>query len=174
MAENLRTTAYYDGTAIPLETDNNEWYNLTTPAYCWYYNDSATYSAEYGVLYNWYAVITDNICPIGWHVSTHSEWVTMINYLGGISVAGAKLKEKGTTHWNNPNTGATNESGFNGLPAGRRDPEFCTLGDFGNFWTSTQTSATHAWGHSLVNNAIYVCGGGYEKMNGYSVRCVKD
>ena len=103
MAENLRTTKYNDGTAIPLVTDNTTWANLTTPAYCWYNNDAKTNGSTYGALYNWYSVNTKKLCPTGWHVPNDTEWTTLTTYLGGTAVAGGKLKETGTAHWYSPN-----------------------------------------------------------------------
>jgi uncharacterized protein (TIGR02145 family) len=106
MAENLKTTRYNDGSNIPLVTDNTAWSNLTTPGYCWYNNDAATYKNVYGALYNWYAVNTGKLCPSGWHVPSEYEWTLLVNYLGGVYAAGGKLKETGTTHWYSPNAGA--------------------------------------------------------------------
>ena len=136
MAENLKTIKYNDGTAIPLVTDATEWSNLTTHGYCWYNNDEATYGDTYGALYNWYTVETGNLCPTGWHVPTDAEWTELIDYLGGESVAGGKLKETGTTHWNSPNPGATNETGFTTLPGGYRADFNGSSGDIGNggYW----------------------------------------
>ena len=77
MAENLKTTKYNDGTSIPYVTDNWEWYNLTTPAYCWKNNDPEANKNIYGAMYNWYAVNTGKLCPAGWHVSTKPDWETL-------------------------------------------------------------------------------------------------
>ena len=120
LQENLKTTKYKDGTSIPLVTDNSAWGSLSTPGYCWYNNDD-TYKNTYGALYNYYTVLTNNLCPSGWHVATEREWSTLVTYLGGASIAGGKLKESGTTHWVTPNTGANNETGFIALPGGRRE-----------------------------------------------------
>jgi len=107
MAENLRTTKYRDGSPIPNVTDSSVWILTTEGAYCNYNNDT-THSNTYGRLYNWYAVIdTRNIAPEGWHVPTQDEWNTLVQFLGGGAVAGGKLKETGTAHWNSPNRGAT-------------------------------------------------------------------
>src|SRR5674476_633708 len=97
MVENLKTTKYKDGTAIPLVTDNKVWINLPTPAYCWYDNDATTYKNTYGALYNWYAVNTGKLAPTGWHIPTDAEWTTLQNYVGGELVAGDKMKA--TTLW---------------------------------------------------------------------------
>jgi len=141
MVENLKVTKLNDGTSIPNVTALTAWNNLTTPGYCWYNNDIAN-KKLYGALYNWYNVSTGKLCPTGWHVPSVTEWTTLINYLGGESVAGGKLKETGTTHWVTPNTGATNTSGFTALPAGIRysntDDFAESLGGETDFWTSTQ------------------------------------
>jgi len=88
MAENLKTTKYNDGTFIPLVTDSTAWGNLSTPGYCWYNNDAATYKNTYGALYNWFTVNTGKLSPKGWHIPSDTEWETLITYLGGESLAG--------------------------------------------------------------------------------------
>jgi len=182
MATNLNTTHYNDGTAIPNVTANASWAALTTGAYCDYNNNTGN-SAVYGRLYNWFAVDNNaaskvtsnggkNICPVGWHVPTENEWVTLITYLGG-TTAGGKLKETGTSHWLSPNKGATNLSGFTALPGGLRYPtNFQNLTSNGNWWSSTTYTRP-------VNRILYSGNGnvmpGYcEKNYGHSVRCIKD
>ncbi len=135
MTTNLDVDHYRNGDPIPHVTDPTEWKNLTTGAYCYYANDSAKYAAVYGKLYNWY-VVNDprGLAPEGWHVPTDFEWTTLTDCLGGVSVAGGPMKETGTSHWILPNEGATNESGFTGLPGGVRssqDGSFFDLGDNG-------------------------------------------
>ena len=178
MAKNLRATKYSDGTAIPNVT---AWSNPTTPAYCWYNNDSTTYSDQYGALYNWYAVDTvstgeRNLCPAGWHVPADAEWTTLTNFLGGTGVAGGKLKETDTKHWNSPNTGATNETGFTALPGGLIiNFGWCeNIGRDGYWWSTTEfdSELTLCLSVSNVNNrslmeAIF-------KDFGLSVRCLRD
>ena len=138
MVENLRTTRYNDGTAIPLVTGNTAWGSLTTPGYCWYNNDQATYGSTYGALYNWYAVNRGKLCPTGWHVATDAEWTQLTDYLGGVWVAGGKMKEAGLSHWESPNEGATNSSGFTALPGGHRISagSFYLLALHALFWSS--------------------------------------
>jgi len=177
MAENLKTTKYNDGmTAIPLVTDNTAWSNLTTGAYCWYNNDEATYGDTYGALYNWYTVNTGNLCPTGWHVPSDADWTTLTTYLGGVSVAGGKLKETGTTHWTTPNTGATNEVGFTAFPGGYRfiDVSFLGIGDIGSWWSSTEYAPPHAWFRYLGYDDADVGGNYTNKKSGFSVRCLRD
>jgi len=175
--ENLKVTHYRDGTAIPLETNNSAWSGLSTGAYCAYNNDASNESDTYGYLYNWYA-ITDshNIAPSGWHVPTDAEWQTLVDYLGGASVAGGKMKATGTTYWNSPNTGATNESGFAALPGGSRyyDGNFYDLGLNAYFWSSTESSSNYAWYRLLSYYYAYVLRSNSSKQDGFSVRLVRD
>ncbi len=173
MAENLDVERYRNGDPIPQVTDAAEWANLTTGAWCYYDNETSN-GRVYGKMYNYYAV-TDprGLAPRGWHVSTVDDWDELANYLGGYDVAGGKLKETGTTHWNDPNTDATNESGFTGLPGGYRmyDGSFNNLGTQALFWTTTSKTA-----RSLHHNATGLRkwdGSRYDK-GGFSVRCVKD
>jgi uncharacterized protein (TIGR02145 family) len=120
MAENLNTTKYLDGSGIPNVTDSYTWLNLVTGAWCDYGNDPSN-AAIYGKLFNYYVVDDPRkICPTGWHVPTMDEWTILIDYLGGVNLASGKLRESGTTHWESPNEGATNESGFTALPGGFR------------------------------------------------------
>jgi uncharacterized protein (TIGR02145 family) len=176
MVENLKTTKYNDGTAIPLVTDGTEWNNLTTPGYCWYNNDAATYKNTYGALYNWYSVNMGKLAPTGWHVPTDSDWSTLGTYLGGDAVAGGKLKEVGTTHWNSPNTGATNETGFSALPGGScGGGNFVNVGIFGNWWSATENGASIAYSRSLSCSSFTLgYWWNYNKNCGFSVRCVRD
>ena len=120
LTENLKTTRYNDGSQIPKVSDPLAWSNLITPAYCWYNNDSSSYMAAYGAMYNWYTVATGKLCPDGWHVPTDGDWTKLTDYLCGNSMSSAKLKEAGNMHWNNPNGESTNTSGFTALPGGYR------------------------------------------------------
>jgi uncharacterized protein (TIGR02145 family) len=177
MAENLKTTKFKDGTtSIPNVTDNTAWDALSTPAYCWYNNNEATYKASYGALYNWYALNTRNLCPTGWHVPTDDEWTGMITFLGGGSVAGGKLKEPGTTHWLSPNTGATNESGYTLLPGGYRNVlgTFINAGNYGYLWSSTEYANNYAWYRYIYYSASNVYSMNNWKNCAFSVRCLQD
>jgi uncharacterized protein (TIGR02145 family) len=176
MAENLKVTKYNDNTSIPNVTDNTEWENLSNGAYAWYDNDKATYGDTYGALYNWYAVETGNLCPSGWHVPTDEEWTTLTEYLGGADVAGGKLKETGTTHWFNPNEGATNESGFTALPGGYRGyvGDFSYVGYDGYWWSATEYRTYGAWYRSMYYGYSTVSRYSHDKEFGFSVRCLRD
>jgi uncharacterized protein (TIGR02145 family) len=176
MVENLKTTHYKDSTAIPNLTDATEWTSSSsTHAYCSYKNsNNADTIKVYGYLYNWFAVNSGKLCPAGWHVPTDAEWTTLITYLGGEGVAGGKLKETGTAHWANPNTGADNSTGFFALPGGDRTNygDF-TMGYQGYWWSSTENNIALAWGcclnfsYSTANRSTLL------KGFGYSVRCIK-
>lgn len=177
MVENLKTTKYNDGTAIPLVTDNTAWSNLTTPGYCWYNNDVGTYKNTYGALYNSYTVNTDKLAPTGWHVATDAEWSTLTTYLGGEGVAGGKLKESGTTHWTSPNTGATNEWGFTALPGGCRFGIvgfFDDIGDNSRLWSATVVGVVGSWARYMDYDNAGVHRVEYPKYYGFQVRCVRD
>ena len=180
MAENLKTTHYNDGSSIPNITDNTEWTKLRNGAYCWYDNNIA-YKSIYGALYNWYAVDTRKLAPTGWHLPTDTEWAKLTKYLGGRDIAGGELKEYGTSHWNSPNTGATNATGFSALPGGYRsyyNGSYDGLGTTGYWWTATENNPQDesAYGRGLYYGSIDVSRGNnwHYKPEGNSVRCIKD
>jgi uncharacterized protein (TIGR02145 family) len=172
MAENLKTTQYNDGTIIPKETDYNMWEGLTSGTYCWY-NNIETYKNTYGAHYNWYALSNGKLCPTGWHVPTDSEWTILTDYLGGLSVAGGKLKEIGTTHWLEPNTGARDEVGFKALPSGLLNVNgFSDLQRGSHWFSSTECGPNEAWGRYIDWNNEMVGLFCSSKSSGYSIRCV--
>jgi uncharacterized protein (TIGR02145 family) len=174
MKENLRTTKYNDGTPIPLVTDDKTWNVLTSPAYCWYNNDLRANKFEYGALYNWYTVNTNKLCPLGWHAPNNNEWQTMIAFLGGESVAGGKLKEIGTTHWREPNMGATNDWSFSALPSGLRYGIFSEIGRTGFWWSSEESNGIKADYIRIEYDQIEIHLADDIKQFGFSVRCVKN
>ncbi len=179
-AKNLNVSHYRNGDIIPQVTDPAQWASLTTGAWCWYNYESATYGATYGKLYNWYAVNdARGLAPEGWHVPRDGEWNSLANCLGGATIAGGKMKESGTTHWNIPNTDATNSSSFTGLPAGFRnfDGLFGHFGHIGVWWCSTDNNinASWAWNYSLYAeySSLMIAPDG-SKNCGYTIRCIKD
>ena len=187
MAENLKVTLYRNGDPIPNVTDAGTWAGLTTGACCSYDNDD-TYVETYGFLYNWFAVDDSRIiAPEGWHVPTDEEWKELEMYLGMSQAEadaadwrgtdeGGKLKETGTTHWNAPNAGATNESGFFALPGGLRtlNGSFNNIWHYAFFWSSTELNSSNAWFRYLINSSAQVYRYSDYKNDGFSVRCVKD
>jgi len=173
MKENLVVTTFNDGKEIPMVADDFEWQNLTAPGYCAYGNGMETYAGEYGLLYNWYTVNTNKLCPTSWHVSTDAEWTTLTTYLGGKDVAAGKLKS--SSGWDSPDTGATNSSGFTALPGGCRNDAFRFIGNYGYWWSSTGFNTGDAWFCYMYSDGSDIIGrAAFSKERGLSVRCVKD
>lgn len=177
MTKNLDVDCYRNGDPIPQVTEPTEWINLKTGAWCYYNNDPAM-GAIYGKLYNWYAVNDPRgLAPDGWHIPSDAEWITLTNYLGGESMAGGKLKEADTSHWCNPNTDATNSSGFTALPGGIRSyiyASFYMMGSSGYWWSGTEDKGIYAWDRTLGCSSARFPRIYEGKPCGLSVRCIKD
>lgn len=176
MSENLKTTRFNDGKPIQLVANDNAWEGLKTPAYCWY-NDDIKNKDVFGALYNWFAVNSKKLCPVGWHVSTDAEWEAMIDYIGGLSTAGDKLKEKGVEHWENYLSQATNDYDFTALPGGMRyfTGDFPLFGNtYAIWWTSTEFSEYQAVCRGLHDSSSMAFKASDNKRSGFSVRCIKD
>jgi uncharacterized protein (TIGR02145 family) len=187
MMENLKVTHYRNGDPIPNVTEDGPWSGISTGAYCDYDNDPA--NAEiYGRLYNWFAVDdARNIAPEGWHVPSDAEWKQLEMYLGMSQAEadgtgwrgtdeGGMLKETCITHWNPPNTGATNESGFSALPAGSRYAYgyYRNMGSYAAFWCSTGHHSHAAWFRLLAYDNSQIGLDSHGRVYGMSVRCVRD
>ena len=205
MAENLRVTRYRNGDAIPTNLRNTQWQNTTSGAYAIYPHIQirGLYSEDevvdtYGILYNWYAVVDPRgLCPEGWHVPSEEGWKQLEMHLGMTqeeadrtagrgATGGGKLKSTRTSipacphpRWRSPNTGATNESGFSGLPGGRRrfpqygGGHYVSVGERGLWWSSTEHSTGSAWFRSLTYGHWYVYRFNGYKQDGLSVRCLR-
>ncbi|HOY38846.1 MAG: fibrobacter succinogenes major paralogous domain-containing protein [Bacteroidales bacterium] len=187
MTQNLRTIRYNDNTDVPIITDDAQWSNLSTGGFSVFNNDIDNYYGLYGALYNWYAVQTGKLCPSGWHVPTDDEWKTLEMNLGMSqteadgsgtrgTTEGGEMKESGLENWAYPNTGATNESNFTGLPAGIRrvNGVYAENRTAGYFWSATDGGELNAWARLLSNSNSNVSRGQYYKQFGMSVRCVQD
>lgn len=177
MTQNLKVTKYRDGTPIPNVIDATAWENLSSGAWVNYDNNSSN-DAIYGKLYNWFSVINEkNLCPVGWHVPAFSEFNVLTGYLGGLSVAGGKMKEIGDVNWIS-NIGATNSSGFTALPGGLREHNsgsiFNEMGTVGNWWTTSvyTPDPTRAYFIYLLNYTIESRSNDVYKNRGLSIRCV--
>lgn len=173
MKQNLNTTRFRNGDQINNVTSS--WSNLYSSAYCNLNNDTSQ-AYIYGRIYNGYAVVDSrNLCPIGWHIPSDSEWTILENYLGGSSFAGGKLKEVGLSHWPSPNTNATNESKFTALPGGGRNilvsPAFFS-GAY--WWSSTEVGTSNLKSRNIVYNSGATTSNSNDKRYGYSIRCIKD
>jgi len=181
-AENLRTTKYNDGTDIPNVIDDDKWRNLTTGAYCNLLNtDDHEIIAIFGRFYNWYTVNTGKLAPKGWHVPTDAEWTKLTDYLGGLNIAAAKLKEIGTSHWSETNKEVTNDSGFTALPGGNRDISVGVNDEgFGGgavtgcWWSTTGCDSDLSWAWVIWDSDAIVRRISNYKHNGLAVRLVKD
>ena len=179
MKKNLDIVTYRNGDTIPKVEDAAQWAALTTGAYCYYNNDSTTYDAIYGKLYNWYAVNDPRgLAPEGWHVPTVFEMESTTKCLGDIYVTSGSLKEMGTTHWLSPNTGATNITDFTALPGGNRiaNGTFENIGSSGLWWNSTGSTylLLTGWYYRLDANSDDILSAAFPKRYGLSVRILKD
>ena len=173
MKYNLDLEVYQDGTNI--ERANLAFSrSVVLPSWC-YYNYDIANDITYGKLYNGYAVNDSrNICPVGFRIPTRAEFNTLNSFLG--TNAGGKLKEAGLSHWASPNTGATNSSGFTGLPGGY-------MGDAGSssnitlqgyFWTSTSNGSTNYIRYLRSGDALFTESTAFVLAGGASVRCIKN
>ncbi len=183
MAENLKVSKFNDGTLIPNITDPLQWYDLTTPSWC-YYNDDISYNADLGKLYNLYSIKIElngnkNVCPTGWHVPSAGDWDVLTEYLGGESGIGIKLKEKGTQHWMYMDNSITNSSLFSARAAGDRANRinaFLGLKESASWWSTTEEDYSPGWYKryrlSSYNNNSEL--GGVPKDVALSVRCIKN
>lgn len=194
MKKNLDVDHYRNGDPIPEVQNSIQWANLNTGAWCYYYNDEAN-GKIYGKQYNWYAVSDPRgLAPEGWHVPSDTEWMVLEIFLGippeyvdwdifRSTTEGGKLKstgtlEKGDGLWLDPNKGATNESGFTGLPGSLRyiDGSFYDINRLGFWWTSTPSSSNESkvWCRVLDYGTAEINRNNLEKVCGLSVRCIKD
>jgi uncharacterized protein (TIGR02145 family) len=178
MAQNLNIGVRINGTA-------NQTNNCTIEKYC--YDDIESNCALYGGLYQWDEMMqyvtnpgTQGICPTGWHLPTNADWTTLTSFLGGETAGGGKMKttgtiEEGTGFWRDPNTGATNGSGFTALPGGYRwlYQFFYYVSNCALFWSSTN-SQSKAWMRRLIWNEVRVERTVLEKIYGLSVRCIRN
>lgn len=190
--ENLRVTHYADGTDIPELTLAADWIAEDGSAghdgaWC-YYNNDADNLTDYGLLYNGRAVLNakelayferDGVQQTGWRVPSKADLETLRDYLGGETVAGAKIKEIGTTYWLTPNLGATNSSGFSLRAGGYRDDSgnFANINEQGGLWSTTEDT----WDIDLFFALAYYdtitldCSPtAVQNLYGFSVRCVRN
>lgn len=175
--ENLRVTKYNDGTTIAkITSDNNTWATTTSGAYCAYDNNETNVDT-YGYLYNFYAVNTGKLPPNtgGWRVPTDEDWTRLTDFVGGLSMAGTKLKSK--DGWNENGNG-TDDFCFKAIPGGYRYNNsglFCCLGYGGYWWSSTESNYTNqSWG--MLFYYIYTSVDRFPlfRSYGFSVRLVRD
>jgi len=177
MAENLKSTIYSDGK--PIEGVRA-------------YNNDTSYIKVYGCLYDWKTAMHESavernqgVCPIGWHVPSDKEWMKMIDFMGGIEVAGGKMKETGIDHWAEPNEKATNEFGFTAIPAGRNPKHILAdirINTSATWWSSNKADTLTAWSFTILNKSLdmfnlpsgYISRYADKQSDAYSIRCIKD
>ena len=178
MCKNLNVSHYRNGDTIRFAESVEDWVdagNKKEGAWCYYANYDLL-GESYGKLYNYYAVIDPrNLAPSGWHIATTQEWWSLVNYLGGDSLAGGKLKEVGISHWGYPNRGATNSSGFTALPGGYRSyiGNYSMLYEEGLWWGAPTGYDKNRIYYVHFNNVKVGYSNAYEAA-GFSVRCIKD
>lgn len=176
MLRNLEVSQFRNGDAIAEAKSAEEWVKAGQahqPAWCYYGNDEDN-GKRYGKLYNWYAASDPRgLAPPGWRVATDADWRLTTDFLGGEDAAGTKMKSQ--SGWPGEGNG-TNESGFSGLPGGSRNlyGEFEHGGKIAFWWTSTARNRDLAWYRVIDESPWYVYRTNYSKMNGLSVRCVRD
>ncbi len=188
MAENLMTTRYNDNTSISQVTNNTTWSALSSGAYCWY-NNNIAYKSDYGALYNWFAVNTDKLCPVGWHVPTNTEWTALFNYLinsgygynGTANIGKALASTSRWRSWSQPgyvgnDISSNNSSGFSALPGGHRYAfgNFSYIEETGFWWSSNQNNTESAYARDLEYCMQTPSTNFYDKNYGLSVRCIKN
>ena len=201
MRENLRTMHYADSTAISFGTAN---ISYSQPYYYNYVSHSLPLEKR-GCLYNWPAVMhgaassetnpswVQGICPAGWHVPSHAEWVQLTDYVSSQSVYSC---DGNSSHiaktlasaegWNSDydyhqctvgnNQGANNATGFCAFPAGEciGETTYFNGGSVTRFWSSTATNSGNKWMCSLGYNSTYVWQYPEPPYCGFSVRCLRD
>ena len=196
MVENLKTTRYRNGdligTSNPVDLDLR---GHTEPKYQWAPAANEENVAVFGRLYTWYAATdTRNICPDGWHVPSDNEWTILENYLiaSGFNYDGSTTGYKvakavsSTVYWdfssvigsagNTDFPEKRNASGFNALPSGYRDyyGPFSTIGGSTFWWTSTAVLSSTAYYRAIQSSYEFISRNGYNKQDGFSVRCIRD
>jgi uncharacterized protein (TIGR02145 family) len=186
MAENLKTTKFNDRTEIQRVSDNSIWSGATGPAFCWY-DDDENNSIIYGALYNWFAVNTGNLCPVGWRVPSDQEWKYLEGFADSLYKSGNKTWDKtgirgynagkalkATYGWR-PGGNGTDILGFSALPGGERLTSFNnTKASNGFWWTSTEADSSNAWYRGMIYSFDEISRDVHPKRMGFSVRCIKN
>jgi uncharacterized protein (TIGR02145 family) len=197
MAQNLNVDCFKNNDQILEALSIEQWIeagNKGIPAWCYHEEnsenkgnfpifsarnqDKATQSKiQLGKLYNWFAINdTKDIAPKGWKVPSDNDWTELIEFLGGKSIAGEKMKF--TDCWDEyyrDGENGTNESGFFDLPGGFRlvDGRFTCYGEDSLWWSSSESDEEKAWCHKLTMESSFCYRGDFDKKNGFSVRCIK-
>jgi uncharacterized protein (TIGR02145 family) len=173
--KNLMVTKYQNRDTIYEVVPDGLWQNLLSGGWSNIEN-TADNNETYGKLYNWFAVSDERkLCPQGWKIPSDDDWTVLTSYLGGLDVAGGKLKSTGITFWGIPNAWANNVSFFTGLPSGYRDQMgvFFGVGYYAIWWTST-SNGIEAWSRYVYNEFNYASKETLSKNQGLSIRCLSE
>ncbi|MCE1189592.1 MAG: fibrobacter succinogenes major paralogous domain-containing protein [Ignavibacteria bacterium] len=184
MCENLRCKHLNTGTPLINITDNAQWINTHTAAFTWY-NNNPKYQDSTGLLYNWYAVNTEKLCPLGWHIPSDDEWKNLEGIVDSLYSVGNEVWNesglrgsnvavvlKATDGWRDKYP-ATDSYGFSALPGGEYLTAFHGYGTSGFWWTSTESDSTNAWYRNMVYSFDNIDRNTHPKTMGFSVRCVR-
>ena len=193
LTENLKTTHFNNGDAIPYAPDDAQWSSMSGPAYCWYDNDESRAQTSFGALYNWW-VASDprGVAPEGYHIPTVEDChkfgqyfgLNQIFYINGTDEVHYYVYNGGKSirtnyAWIYPCYG-TNSTGFTCLPTGFRfsDGDYCSRNYYASFWSITAYDDTSAWrvstGNESGSDGIIMQGKWIYKVYGFGLRCVKD
>jgi uncharacterized protein (TIGR02145 family) len=157
LAENYQGTKFRDGSAIAQVIDKTTWAGLTTAACCWY-NNTVTYSCN----------------PVGFRLPTIDEWNLLASNLGGTDIAGGKLKEQGSDHWNTPNLVSV-ACGFNAMGGGYRDSSgFSPLKNVGSYHSIGLSSTSYYQGYWLQNSSLQLTTNLFSNYAGSSIRFIRN
>ncbi len=196
MAENLRTTRYSDGADIEYPgSDLAAWSANTSGAYGWYGNE-IFYKDLYGAVYNWYAVNSGKLCPVGWRVPNDLEWSLLTDYIiesndsvdeSNIGNALRSCRQVDSPlggdcatilhpRWNAYTQYGIDVYGFSALPGGSRENTgyFYELGETANFWSLSSYNDISAWKRRIEGNQALIQRSWLNKSYGLSVRCIKN
>lgn len=182
MAEDLKNNSFCNDEPIPEVKEVSQWSTLKSAGWSYINNDKMS-NGSLGKLYNWYAVSDErNICPCGWHIPSWDDLMELQDFLGGEEKAGGAMKATGTIQsgdglWYEPNTGATNSTGFSAIPNGARysDGQFAFNSYGAGWWTSNGDILNpdpSTWGFTHNSEKVFLGNAG--KKNGFAVRCIRD
>jgi uncharacterized protein (TIGR02145 family) len=173
LAEDLRTTSYNNNNGISKNLNNSDWSSTTNGAYAVYpytlvsgINSEAEMISAYGILYNWYAVNSGNLCPLGWHVSSENEFIKLRDFVSMVHP-----RWKSNTSFIN-----TDIVGFTSLPGGQRNANgnFTDLETINYIWLSDSYNANDAKVMRMSHSSGGLLPINYSKNFGLSVRCIKN
>jgi uncharacterized protein (TIGR02145 family) len=179
MAENLATLRLNDGTEISGNINDSIWVRNLKPAYCTYGNDTLNYKKLFGLLYNYSAVNSGLLCPVGWRVPYYKDWYKLAYFVGGIEKAGGKLKQMEGSLWEGSNFGFEKTYNFNALPGGYRNmslsiTRFEDRGSAGYWWTADSVDFNYSLGVIITNSDITLSKNNFKRKSALSIRCIKN